>query len=231
MWNLKFVKLCAAFLVIALAASGCGSNQLANQIEEATSETTPSTQSIEVDGDYGIDVNLVSDLVFVDRPQQAIFAYLRIQNSFYPVKLDSNETVQKLRIDNPSGEGYIKAVRIAKFDGGTPLNKGQIKKLVFGPVEIEATDSIRTGVNEIDYFGNGSVDIIVELKVVPPELPASDEEALSYLKDLASDGNLNFSYDVTMSRGENKQIFEKVKIQIPAGVFEGNQVFYRTFYL
>lgn len=228
MWSLKAAKLVLLLSTVALVLTGCASDQ---EISQEPAETTPAAETVNVDGDYAIDVSLVSDLVMVDGPQQAILVYLRVQNSFYPVKLDSNETVLKLRLDRPSGEGYIKAVRIALYDGNAPLNRGQVKKLVFGPVEISAGESIRTGINEIDYFGNGNVDIIVELKVVPPELPSNDEEAVDYLRDLAADGSLNFSYEVTMNRGENRQIFEKVEIQLPEAVFDGTPVFYKTFYL
>lgn len=214
------ITLVLSLTLFAFTLSSCSSGSVNSKTESGNNNESsqPSDKSL-----FSIDVSLKKEFVSYDSETDTIYAYFRMKHNILPLQSEKNVLAGNLTISDPEPlSDFVYRVRICGAPSEQELKSEDIKSIKFGPFKLAPTKSIKTGFNEMDIYGSGAFDLIVELAVKPEEEIGSDAEAEKYLKDLCYDKKIGFSYAIYMDRPDNKQLYRKVEIKVPEKVFDSN---------
>jgi|GEM_PF-5600840 len=223
MWNLiekKFslISLLVLVLVLTAGCTGQSPKPLKSMDETPVEDEGPAL--------FSFDVIVRQELIFHDANTGNIMVYLRLKHNSMPYEPEKNITVGTIRLVEFEPLGDIYSVRVAPALSPSKLTIDDIKKLAFRTPEIKPSPKMQSGFNEVDIYGSGTFDTIVELTVKPRETITSNDQAISYVKDLAYDKKAGFAYAITIDRDNNKQLYRKVEVFIPEKVFSSSNEFY-----
>lgn len=175
---------------------------------------------------YSFDVIVKKEEVVVDSATGKLKLYLRLKHNFMPLTQDKDRKAGRIRFAEAEGSEKTYGVRFAKAPKPEKLSEKEFVRLGFGIVEVTPVARLSSGFNEIDIYGSGSIEIIAEIVVIPEEAVETTADAEKYLADLAYDGKIAFSYAVSMSEGNGKELYRKVEIKVPEKVItSGAEVF------
>lgn len=223
MWSLTERKLSLIAIIILALALTAGCTGQPEKTLKSTDEKPSENDGLAL---FRFDLILKQELIFYDENTGNIRVYLRLKHNLMPLKPEKNILIGTIRLIEFDPLGDVYSVRVAPALSPSELTIDDIKKLAFKNPEIRPVPKMLSGFNEVDIYGSGTFDAIVELTFKPRETIASDDEAFSYIKDLAHDKKAGFAYAITIDRENNKQLYRKVEVLVPEQVFSSDKEIY-----
>jgi hypothetical protein len=225
--HIKKLSLIILILAAFLFIGGCSTKTRVNT--QTGKEQTDAEKNLAF---FSFDVILRNELVVYDENTGNIKIYVRVKHNSIPLQSEKNILAGTIRLGEFEPLGEVLTVRAAIAPSPLKLTTSDIKKLHFKDPEIRPTAKMQSGFNEIDVYGSGTFDCLVELNLKPAQTISSDKEALDYVSDLAYEGKIVFAYALKMDRENNKQLYHRVEVKVPEKVFKtGKEVFLLSFSL
>lgn len=223
-------RLAATLLVLALlVVGGAGCSKAKEEGGTASESTEPATLN-KVKGRFLVDVAVRFEGLYLDEANEVVEAYFRVSNTVYPADTASQgRTVGTFSFRSPAGSGYATGARIALAPPESDAPFSRPTKLVYGDVSVEPTASLKSGFNEIDLYGSGRVELVLKLVCSPERLPADEAAALDWLRDVAADEKLRFSYEIATETAPGKELSADIEVTIPPTAFADTPAFVGTY--
>lgn len=183
-----------------------------------------------VKDDFNIDVVVSFEELAIDEVRDQVEAYFRVRNSIYPAaNKGAPQRAGTFYFECPEISGNSYTGKLAKAPSKEKLTPKSIKSLIFGNFSITPSDRLTTGFNEIDRYGNGTVEMILKLTFKPPVMPENVEVAREQIKEILVSKKISVNYGIMMEKGNGKALYVRIDFAVPDTAFKPTPTFVGTY--